>query len=107
MVDSALGRKSIEPLLSYCGVGQGGALSPCLFALFISIIIIKVITNGKGCHLGLTAVNITLYADDILLLARSITALQSLLFVCQDELLSLDMMINSKNLIVFVSVIRL
>ena len=76
------------------GVWRGGALSPCLFALFINDLIIKVIASSKGCHLGLTGVNIILYADDILLLAPSITALQSLLYACEDELLSLDMMIN-------------
>ena len=76
------------------GVRPGGAVSPCLFALFINDLIIKVIANSKGCHLGLTGANTILYANDILLLPSSITALQSLLSACEDELLSLDMMIN-------------
>ena len=82
-------------------------LSPCFVALFINDLIIKVIASGNGYHLGLTGVNIILYADDILFLAPSITALLCLLFVCENELFSLDMMINSKKSIVYVSVIRL
>ena len=77
-----------------------GRFSPCLFAIFINDLIIKVIASGKFYHCGLTGVNIILYADDILLLlllARSITALQSLISVCENELFSLDMLINSNK----------
>ena len=81
-------------------------LSLLAFSLFINDLIIKVIASSKGCHLELTGVNIILYADDILLFAPFITALQSLLPACEDELLNLDMMIKKKNPIVFVSVIR-
>ena len=38
-----------------------------------------------------------LYADDILLLAPSIVALQGLLRACEDELSSIDMRINTKK----------
>ena len=41
--------------------------------------------------------NILLYADDILLLAPSVSALQSLLHVCEQELLQLDMTINVRK----------
>jgi hypothetical protein len=42
-------------------------------------------------------VSIFLYADDILLLAPSVNALQSLLSACEEELLYLDMQINVKK----------
>ena len=41
--------------------------------------------------------SVVLYADDILLLAPSIVALQGLLRACEDELSSLDMHINTKK----------
>jgi len=41
--------------------------------------------------------SILLYADDILLVAPSITALQRLLFLCEQELTWLDMSLNAKK----------
>ena len=38
-----------------------------------------------------------MYADDILLLAPSVTALQKHLWVCEQELDSIDMVINAKK----------
>jgi len=71
------------------GVRQGSVLSPYLFAVYIDDI-------GELCnaHLGL---HVVLYADDILLLAPSVVALQRLLQACEDELYSLDMLINTKK----------
>ena len=79
------------------GVRQGGALSPCLFALYVNDVIIKVISCEIGCHLGFACVNIILYVDDILLLAPSISSLQSLLYICESELDSIDMIINASK----------
>jgi len=42
--------------------------------------------------------SILLYADDILLVAPSITALQRLLFLCEQELTWLDMSLNAKKI---------
>jgi len=41
--------------------------------------------------------SVFLYADDIILLAPSVTSLQQLLLVCEHELYSLDMAINAKS----------
>ena len=38
-----------------------------------------------------------MYADDVLLLARSVTALQKLLCACEQEFESIDMAINGKK----------
>ena len=88
------GEKLSKPYCLTAWIRQGEALSPCLFALFINVLIMKVIASGKCCHLELTGAKIILYADDIRLLAPSITALQSLLSACEDGLLRLYMMIN-------------
>ena len=42
-------------------------------------------------------VSIFLYADDILLIAPSVSALQILLSVCEDEFRTLDMQLNTKK----------
>jgi exonuclease III len=80
-----------------CGIRQGGVLSPHFFAVYIDGIVAKVKSLGIGCHLGLVCFSIFLYADDILLLAPSITALQKLVNVCEGELHLLDLAINSKK----------
>ena len=41
--------------------------------------------------------SILLYADDILLVAPSVTALQRLLLLCEQELMWLDMSLNVKQ----------
>jgi len=41
--------------------------------------------------------NILLYADDIILLAPSVTALQQLLLLCEEELSLLGMSLNVKK----------
>ena len=61
-------------------------LSPYLFAVYVDDV-------GKlfSVHFG---TYIMLYADDILLLAPSVTVLQRLLQACEEELNSIDTVIN-------------
>ena len=80
-----------------CGVRQGGVLSPHLFALYIDSVVQRVRASNVGCYYKLTCVSILLYADDILLIAPSITSLQQLLLVCEAELNSVDMSINVRK----------
>ena len=69
-----------------CGVRQGGVMSPYCFAIFIDDIVHKVVSSGTGCYIGLVCFSVILYADDILLLAPSISSLQRLLSICEQEL---------------------
>ena len=80
------------------GVRQGGVLSPVLFAIFIDSVVDKVKSTGIGCYFFSVCVSIFLYADDILLIAPSVCALQTLLDVCEKELTCLDMQINIKKI---------
>jgi len=80
-----------------CGTRQGGVLSPYNFAVFIDEIVQKIKSSGLGCYLGFVCCSIFLYADDMLLLAPSVSALQKLLTICETELFNLDLAINAKK----------
>ena len=80
-----------------CGIRQGGILSPFLFAIFIDGVVNVVQHSNFGCHFGIVNLSIFLYADDILLLAPSVFALQQLVLVVESFLLDIDMSLNSKK----------
>ena len=84
-----------------CGVRQGGVLSPYLFALYIDIIVDKVKRQNIGCILHYFCYSIILYADDMLLLAPSLDALQRLILICEEELRLLDLAINVKKICLY------
>ena len=76
------------------GIRQGGVLSPILFNIYIDSIVTKVNTSCLGCTLKQACVSILIYADDILLIAPTVTALQFLVNTCCEELSHLAMDIN-------------
>ena len=80
-----------------CGTRQGGVLSPYLFAVYIDDIIKVIHNNNLGCMIGVVSVSIFLFADDILLLAPSVGALQNMLAMCESFLGHLDMALNAKK----------
>ena len=79
------------------GVRQGGVLSPLLFSLIADSLIDKINSLSVGCFISMTNCSVFLYADDILLLAPTVTGLQILLSVCEKELVNLDMRINVRK----------
>jgi len=50
-----------------------------------------------GCRIGACCTAIILYADDVILFAPSVCALQSLVNVCMTELQFLDMAVNTEK----------
>ena len=72
------------------GVRQGSVLSPYLLAVFYVDDVGKLFNVHFGTY-------IVLYADDILLLAPSVAVLQMLLDACEEELNSIDIVINIKK----------
>ena len=77
-----------------CGVRQGGVLSPVLFAVYVNDLILKLISANLGCRIGDTSICCLFYADDIVLLASSVSKLQLMLSLCDDEMLLLDLKFN-------------
>ena len=72
-------------------------MSPCLFAVYIDDVIEHVKCQNVGCLFRMVNTSIILYADDILLLAPSVHALQVLLLACESQLSLLDLQINAKK----------
>ena len=65
------------------GIGQGGQLSPLLYNVYTNDLNHHLQATGVGCYVGGTWENSLSYADDIVLLAPTVTALQTLLEVCR------------------------
>jgi hypothetical protein len=68
-----------DPFPTPSGVRQGDTLSPTLFIAFMSDLSRELNENPHAVKIGALRLNHLLYADDIVLLAESETALQSLL----------------------------
>ncbi|KAJ0169527.1 hypothetical protein K1T71_014712 [Dendrolimus kikuchii] len=66
-----------------CGVRQGGLTSPDLFNLYINDLIVELRSTRIGCHVGGVCLNNISYADDMVLLSPSISALRKLLSICE------------------------
>ena len=79
------------------GVRQGGVLSPLLLAIFIDTIVDRVKTINVGCYISNIYCSIFLYADDILLLAPTISELQALSRTCEHYVNDVGMCINVKK----------
>ena len=68
------------------GLRQGSVLSPYLFAIYVDDLA-RLCQYKRGVY-------IILYADDILLIAPSVSELQHLLIICEAELDSLENKFN-------------
>jgi exonuclease III len=66
-----------------CGVRQGGITSPKLFNLYMDELIAGLSSMHAGCYIDGVSVNNISYADDMVLLAPAVGALEQLLSLCE------------------------
>lgn len=76
------------------GVRQGGVLSPFLFKFYINSVLTSVNSSDIGCTVGLSKLNIMAYADDIVLLANSISDMEHIYEIFCDNIDKLKLKIN-------------
>ena len=63
-------------------VKQGGVLSPILYCVYIDDLLSALAKSGVGCYIGSNFVGALAYADDIVVIAPTATAMRKLLSIC-------------------------
>jgi len=59
-----------------CGFRQGGVLSPLFFVIYVDGILCRLVNSKLGCSLGNIRLGYIMYADDLILMASSLTMIQ-------------------------------
>ena len=64
------------------GVKQGAIISPIMFCVYIDDLLLLLVKSEVGCFIGNWFVGVLAYADDIVLLAPSASAMRAMLHRC-------------------------
>ena len=75
-------KSELFPILN--GTRQGSVASPALWAIYCDPLIQELRRLGVGAHVGGLFMGVTMYADDLLLVAPTRGAMQQMLQVCDD-----------------------
>jgi hypothetical protein len=89
--------KTCEGFSVLNGVKQAGVLSPILFAVYVDGLLQKLENSGVGCYVGYKFVGAIAYADDLILLAPTVTALRKLITICEMYAAEYDIKFNGSK----------
>ena len=79
------------------GVWQGGVLSPLLFSVFVDELLEKLKKKGIGCYIDHLFTVALGYADDIILLAPSVNAMNEMISICEKYAEEHKILFNGKK----------
>ena len=79
------------------GVKQGGVISPLLFSLYVDELFLLLKKSGLGCHVGSTYAGAFGYADDIALIAPSLSSLKQMMKICENFAKAHNIVFNSSK----------
>ena len=79
------------------GVRQGGVLSPLLFSVYVDELLEKLKSKGIGCSIDHIFTGALGYADDIILICPSVTALKDMIEICEDYAKDHNILFNGKK----------
>ena len=72
-------------------------MSPLLFCVYIDDLLLRLAKSGIGCYLGRTFVGALAYADDVVLVCPTPSAMHKLLLLCEDFASEYDVQFNAKK----------
>ena len=79
------------------GVKQGGILSPIMFCVYIDELLKRLESSRVGCYIGDRFVGSFGYADDLSLLAPSVSAAKIMLSICEEYAIEYDVSFNASK----------
>ena len=84
-----------SPFNAVNGVKQGGVLIPVLFCIYIDGLLTKLSESSVGCYIGEYFLGALAYADDIVLIAPSPSAMRKLLAICDGYASAYDIIFSA------------
>jgi hypothetical protein len=78
-------------------VKQGAIVSPILFCVYYDNLLLALCAEGAGCHVGCWFLGVLAYADDIVLLAPTASAMRRMLSICDSPSNTLKVSFNASK----------